>query len=194
MGYFQGQDMMEAATSATKPFGEARLDEIEAVAAVLRDSAVLTEIEMRQGDALLRVRRSPAARALSAPARLPARGNGAELALPREEAVPAATDGDVAAPAPLPPSSAENAGAAATPVTASLVGVFHAGRVPVAPGNHVTKRQVVGQIEAMRLMNDVFAPVEGVVAAVHVEEGQPVEYGQPLFEITSAAAPPEKTS
>ena len=189
-------------SSASGRLGEAHWDEIEAVAAVLRDSAVLTQIEVRQGDFVLRVRRSSAApappRALPAPLTPPlsARKNGTEPASPRVETVPAIAGGNAAAFTSLLPLPAEKAAEAATPVTASLVGVFHAGRAPLAPGDRVAKGQAVGQIEAMRLMNDVSAPVEGVVAAVHVEEGQPVEYGQALFEIVpaGAAAPEEKVS
>lgn len=178
---------------APAPFGEARLAEIEAVAAVLRDSAVLTEIEVRQGDDVLRVRRS-ASRAsfpiLPAPAgRIK---SGAEPFAPGAGTV-SAPGGDTAAASPLA-VPAESASEAAMPITASLVGVFHALRPPLAPGDRVAKGQIVGQIEAMRLMNDVSAPIGGTVAAVHVEEGQPVEYGQPLFEITPADAPQEKTS
>ncbi len=173
-------------------FSEARLDEIEAVAAVLRDSPVLTEIEVRQGDVLLRVRRSPAARVSSALTLPAVRKNGAEPASPSMETIPA--NGDAAAA--LPSLSAEDAAEAATPVTASLVGVFHALRAgPLAPGDRVILGQAVGQIEAMRLMNDVNAPASGIVAVVHVEEGQPVEYGQALFEIAPAAGvPQEETS
>jgi acetyl-CoA carboxylase biotin carboxyl carrier protein len=166
-----------------EPFSQARLNEIEAVAAVLRDSAVLTEIEVRQGDAVLRVRRSSAGGAFPAPARLP-RTTRPELPSPRAEAVPFVSGEAFASGLPLSPT--EDAGEMATAVTAGLVGIFHALRPPLASGDRVAKGQVVGQIEAMRLMNDVAAPAEGIVAAVHVEEGQPVEYGQALFDIVPA--------
>ena len=41
-------------------------------------------------------------------------------------------------------------------------------------------------LEAMKLMNEVKAEVEGIVRTIHVENGQPVEYGQALFEIEPA--------
>ena len=67
-----------------------------------------------------------------------------------------------------------------------MVGVFHAlGGKPVAAGDHVRAGQALGHIETMRLMNDCLAPIDGVVERVRVESDQPVEYGQPLFELAA---------
>lgn len=178
--------------------GDARLAEIEAVAAVLRDSAALTEIEVRQGDAVLRVRRAAPARApfsFGAAVRSGAHEAGASRVkfLSPDQEMPPATKGGAASNALLPPVPAATLAEPAMPVTASLVGVFHALRPPLAPGDRVAEGQVVGQIEAMRLMNDVNAPVTGIVATLYVEDGQPVEYGQALFEIAPAVTP-EATS
>jgi acetyl-CoA carboxylase biotin carboxyl carrier protein len=76
-------------------------------------------------------------------------------------------------------------GAPDTPIKATLVGVFRALRPPLSPGDMVAENKPVGQIEAMRLMNDCYAPLSGTVRAVLVEDGQPVEYGQVLFQIAS---------
>lgn len=134
---------------------------IEEIVSVLRDSC-LTEMEVRQGDAALRLRRP----ARGAPA--PHAGN-----LPYPEASPPAQHR-------TPAGEADGAHAA---VTAGLVGVFHALREPIEEGAPVAERQVLGQIESMRLMNDCLAPAGGRVRAVHIRDGQPVEYGQILFEI-----------
>ena len=68
-------------------------------------------------------------------------------------------------------------------ITAQFVGVFHAHKQAINPGDFVSAKQVVGHIESMRLLNDCIAPSAGRVGAVLVQDGQPVEWGQPLFEI-----------
>jgi acetyl-CoA carboxylase biotin carboxyl carrier protein len=82
--------------------------------------------------------------------------------------------------------------ASSIPVTASVVGIFRAlnGDAAISPGKIVNESQVIGQIEAMRLLNDCLATGSGTVTNVLVEEGQPVEYGQLLFEITPVKGTP----
>lgn len=53
----------------------------------------------------------------------------------------------------------------------------------VTVGDHVKKGQTVAIVEAMKLMNDIESDFDGVVAEVFVENGESVEYGQPLFRI-----------
>ena len=55
--------------------------------------------------------------------------------------------------------------------------------VLVDEGEHVKKGQVLGIIEAMKLMNEIESEFDGVVTKVLVENEQTVEYGQPLFEV-----------
>jgi acetyl-CoA carboxylase biotin carboxyl carrier protein len=57
----------------------------------------------------------------------------------------------------------------------------------VKAGESVAVGQVVCIIEAMKLMNEIEADVGGEVVRVFVENGQPVEYGEPLFSVRSAA-------
>ena len=73
-------------------------------------------------------------------------------------------------------------------IDAPIVGVFYAASNPDADpyiqvGDTVKKGQIVGIIEAMKLMNEIESDVEGVVTEVLVENGTPVEYGQPLFRV-----------
>lgn len=68
-------------------------------------------------------------------------------------------------------------------VTAPLVGLFRHVKPLIGLGARVEEGQVVGVIEAMKLMNDVIAPVSGVVTDVLIEDGRAVEYGQSLFEL-----------
>jgi acetyl-CoA carboxylase biotin carboxyl carrier protein len=72
-------------------------------------------------------------------------------------------------------------------ITAPLVGIFHPPSPRIAAGARVRKDQVVGAIESMKLMNDVRADCDGLVEAVLVEPGMPVEYGQPLYRLAADA-------
>lgn len=69
-----------------------------------------------------------------------------------------------------------------------LVGTFYASPSPesdnfVKVGDHVKKGQVVGIVEAMKLMNEIESEFDGVVEAILVENESAVEYGQPLIKI-----------
>lgn len=71
-------------------------------------------------------------------------------------------------------------------VTSPIVGTFYRSPSPEAPpfvdvGTRVRKGQVICIIEAMKLMNEIESEVEGIVARALVENGQSVEYGEPLF-------------
>ncbi len=71
-------------------------------------------------------------------------------------------------------------------VTSPIVGTFYRSPSPEAPpfvdsGTRVKKGQVICIIEAMKLMNEIESEVEGVIVRALVENGQPVEYGEPLF-------------
>ena len=72
-------------------------------------------------------------------------------------------------------------------VTSPLVGVFHHLKPLVGLGAKVRQGQVVGIIEAVKLMNEVMAPCDGKVVDVLIEDGMPVEYGQELYAIEPAA-------
>jgi acetyl-CoA carboxylase biotin carboxyl carrier protein len=99
------------------------------------------------------------------------------------------------APAPAPAASASQAPAvpAAEPagqeghvVKAPMVGTFYRAASPdakafVEVGQPIKEGQTICIIEAMKLMNEIEADASGVVKAILVENGQPVEYGQPLF-------------
>lgn len=71
-------------------------------------------------------------------------------------------------------------------ITSPIVGTFYRSSSPEAEpfvdvGTRVKKGQVLCIIEAMKLMNEIESEVDGVVVRVLVENGQPVEYGEPLF-------------
>ena len=73
-------------------------------------------------------------------------------------------------------------------VTSPLVGTFYSAASPesddfVKTGDKVSKGQTLGIVEAMKLMNEIESEFEGTVEEILVENGQMVEYGQPLFRI-----------
>ena len=76
-----------------------------------------------------------------------------------------------------------------TIVKSPLVGTFYAAASPedepyVKAGDTIKKGQVLGIIEAMKLMNEVESDMDGRIEAILVENGQMVEFGQPLFRIS----------
>lgn len=76
-------------------------------------------------------------------------------------------------------------------ITSPIVGVFHRSPAPEAPpfveaGSTVKKGQVLCIVEAMKLMNEIESDADGVISKILIENGQPVEYGEPLFLIEPA--------
>jgi acetyl-CoA carboxylase biotin carboxyl carrier protein len=111
-------------------------------------------------------------------------GRGATAAA-LETAPAAETPKPASAPAPAATAAAQPEGLL---VKAPMVGTFYRASSPdakpfVEVGQMVKKGDTVCIIEAMKLMNEIEAEVDGTVQAVLAENGQPVEYGQPLFRI-----------
>ncbi len=98
------------------------------------------------------------------------------------------------APAAADPSAAEIEEAGEAPglptIDAPMVGTFYAASAPgeepfVQVGDTVEENQTVCIVEAMKLMNEIAAKFAGIIENVLVENGQPVEFGQPLFVINA---------
>jgi acetyl-CoA carboxylase biotin carboxyl carrier protein len=102
---------------------------------------------------------------------------------------PAVAESRPAAPAAAPaatPAAEAPAGQEGHVVKAPMVGTFYRSPSPdakpfVEVGQAVKEGETICIIEAMKLMNEIEADASGVVKAILVENGQPVEYGQPLF-------------
>jgi acetyl-CoA carboxylase biotin carboxyl carrier protein len=91
------------------------------------------------------------------------------------------------------PTRAEPEDSGLVTIDSPIVGTFYRSSAPgkepfVKVGDKVELNQVVGIVEAMKIMNDVPATVAGIIEKILVENGEPVEYGQPLF----AVRPTEK--
>ena len=131
-------------------------DLVGSLAAVMQQAAV-TELDVALGAVTIRLRR-------------PAAGSNDLLV----------TVGEPAAAAPV-----EQA-APAHVITAPMIGTFYAAPTPGAPpfvraGDRVEVGQTIGIIEAMKIMNEIAADRGGVIEAVLVDNGQPVEYGSALL-------------
>jgi acetyl-CoA carboxylase biotin carboxyl carrier protein len=139
------------------------------------------ELEITEGEERVRIARGgmvsvqpgPAGQTTAAPA-VPAAG--APVAA-------SAAGGTATSAAPTQPASEEGHA-----IKSPMVGTFYRAPSPeakpfVAVGDTVKEGQTVCVIEAMKLMNEIEADASGVVKAILVENGQPVEYGQALFVI-----------
>lgn len=132
----------------------------------------LSEIDLCQGETRIRLRRQrEAAVAMMSPAAGP-------------PAAPAP-----AAPAPSAPAAPADDAQVAV-VTSPMVGTFYSAASPDTPafvkvGDHVGPDTTVCIVEAMKVFNEIPAGVSGKVIAVLLENGEPVEYGQPLFKVDS---------
>jgi len=131
----------------------------------------ISELEVTEGEEKVRIAKHPAAPApqvsymTAPPAAAPA---PAPIAAPAVDAVAALPTGHV--------------------VKSPMVGTFYRSASPgseafVKEGQSVSAGDPLCLIEAMKLMNEIEADVAGTIKAILVENGQPVEYGQPLFVI-----------
>ena len=122
--------------------------------------------------------------------------NGVKLHLTKKKgqvqvvAAPEISEGieGAAAAAEVPSVTADSAPSGGKLVESPLVGTFYAAPAEdaapfVAVGDTVKKGQTLAIVEAMKLMNEIESEFDGIVEEILVENGQAVEYGQPLFRI-----------
>ena len=132
----------------------------------------IAELEITEGEERVRINRTgPAANpAIYYPQNAPTAPVGALAAVMATEVPPEETSHTLKSP---------------------MVGTFYRSPSPGSPafveiGQMVSKGQTLCIIEAMKLLNEIESDMSGVVKAVLVENGQPVEYGQPLFSIEAS--------
>ena len=169
-----------------------KIDEIMTLIQAVSDST-LTSFELIEGDTKICLKREKEKSKIvtvAAPAVDPAvTAQMVSAAAGMAGAVPVPAAAQAPAPAGGEEAASENGDAAAGNVVASpLVGTFYAAASPdaepfVKVGDTVKKGQVLGIIEAMKLMNEIESEYDGVVEAVLVKNEDVVEYGQPLFRI-----------
>ncbi|MAM71636.1 MAG: acetyl-CoA carboxylase, biotin carboxyl carrier protein [Gammaproteobacteria bacterium] len=137
----------------------------------LLEESGINEIEIKEGEEAVRI----------------SRGSSVQSYAPPPPPMPAAP-----AAAPAPAASEAGAGASDThkghPVKSPMVGTFYRSPSPSSPpfvevGQQVKAGDVICIVEAMKMMNQIEASKAGVIEAILVEDGEPVEYDQPLVSI-----------
>ena len=155
------------------------IDEILTLVQAVSDSS-LTSFKLEQGDTVISLRKEKEEAKI------------VTVGAPAAPAVFAASAPAHVLPAPeTAPAEAKDAGTdigSDKVITSPLVGTFYSSSSPdaepyVKAGDTVKKGQILGIIEAMKLMNEIESEYDGVVEAVLVNNEDVVEYGQPLFRI-----------
>ena len=144
------------------------LKEIREILELLKGSDV-SEFELGRGDTVLKLRRGPA--------------NVPVTPAPAPPATPVRPAEGPPAAAPVPPKPTYKE------ILSPIVGTFYRSPAPdaapfVEVGSRVVKGQVLCIVEAMKIMNQIESDTTGTIAAIIVENAQPVAYGQALFHIT----------
>ncbi|HSE16032.1 MAG TPA: acetyl-CoA carboxylase biotin carboxyl carrier protein [Pyrinomonadaceae bacterium] len=172
------------ANAAERPSASVNMDELRELIGLLRDNG-LAELELENEGFRVRLKRESAAYAESSHAPAP---HHATAPAPAPAAPAPAASG------PAHPGTQATTAAAQDQdlhiISSPIVGTFYRSPSPTAEpfvkiGSNVEQETVVCIIEAMKLMNEIQAEASGEVVKIYVENGQPVEYGQPLFGIQS---------
>ena len=142
----------------------------------LLEESNLAELEIKEGEEVVRLSRVPKN---AAPAPAPAAPAAAVPVAAAPGAPPAAAAVETPAVDALP---------AGHVVKAPMVGTFYASATPGTPafvkvGQQVAAGETLGIIEAMKMFNQIEADVAGTVKAILIENGQPVEFDEPMFVI-----------
>ena len=158
-----------------------KIDEIKTIVKLMSDND-LTEFKIESEEMTLCLRRAARQQSAPAPVFVPAAVPAAAApAVSLPSAVPAVQE--PAKPAPAAPAAGYDP---AKVIESPTVGTFYRSPSPgaepfVKVGSHVEADTTVAVVEAMKVMNEIKAEKSGVVKEILLENGQPVEYGQPLF-------------
>ncbi|WP_397450104.1 acetyl-CoA carboxylase biotin carboxyl carrier protein [Pseudomonas sp. NA-150] len=139
----------------------------------LLEESGIDELEIREGEESVRISRH---------SKTPAQQYYAPAPMAAPVAAPVAAAAPAVAEAPAAPKLN------GTVVKSPMVGTFYRTPAPTSPafvevGQTVKVGQTICIVEAMKMMNHIQAEVSGVIESILVENGQPVEYDQPLFTI-----------
>lgn len=165
-----------------------KIDEIKELMKAMEESGLCT-LDYSEGGVNLSLRRGSLAEAQSPMAAPAVNAAVQSMEVPaKAPAAPAAAASEVSAKAEPEAKKEEPTAKEGKLMLSPLVGTFYAAASPedepyVKAGDKVKKGQTLGIIEAMKLMNEVEAEFDGTVEEILVENGQMVEYGQPLFRI-----------
>jgi acetyl-CoA carboxylase biotin carboxyl carrier protein len=144
------------------------------------------EFDLDRGDLKIRLK-------FNAPAAPAGMGDLARLLASAPQAsAPAAAHAPASAPAPpVSAAPAADPDAGLHVLKSPIVGTYYGSPSPgasafVSPGDHVDKGQVICIVEAMKLMNEIESDAAGEIVKCFVTNGQPIEFGQPLFSIRTS--------
>ena len=159
-----------------------KIDEIKTIVKLMSDND-LTEFKIESEEMTLCLRRAARQQSAPAPVFVPTAVPAAAPAVSIPAAVPAVQEPVQPAPAASAAHAAPNP---AKVIESPTVGTFYRSPSPgaepfVKVGSHVEADTTVAVVEAMKVMNEIKAEKSGVIKEILLENGQPVEYGQPLF-------------
>jgi acetyl-CoA carboxylase biotin carboxyl carrier protein len=143
----------------------------------------VAEFDLDRGDVKIRLKFEPQQ---TAPATM---GDLAKLLAAAPSTAPHSAVAAAHSAAPAPPEApAADPDAGLHLVKSPIVGTYYGSPSPgsspfVGPGDHVEKGQVICIIEAMKLMNEIESDAAGEIVKCLVSNGQPIEFGQPLFSV-----------
>ena len=145
----------------------------------LLEESNIDEIEIKEGEESVRISRNGAQAMMTAPAPMYAQP---AAPAPAPAPVPAATAATAESPADTTPGTSGHV------VKSPMVGTFYRAPAPTSPsfaevGQTVRVGDVICIVEAMKMMNQIEADKSGTIEAILVENGEPVEFDQPLFSI-----------
>ncbi|MCL7940850.1 acetyl-CoA carboxylase biotin carboxyl carrier protein [Halomonas sp. ATCH28] len=140
----------------------------------LLEESNISEIEIQEGEESVRISRHP-------------NGTNWQAPMPHSEATPAASAPQAPAPAAEPSADAAPTYQGHT-VNSPMVGTFYRSPAPgsksfVEVGSSVKKGETICIVEAMKMMNQIEADRDGVIEAFLIEDGEPVEFDQPMLVI-----------
>ena len=158
-----------------------KIDEIKTIVKLMSDND-LTEFKIESEEMTLCLRRAARQQTAPAPVFVPA-------AVPAAAAPAVPVPAAVSVPAPVKAAPADAGRSVLDPakvIESPTVGTFYRSSAPgaepfVKVGSHVEADTTVAVVEAMKVMNEIKAEKSGVIKEILLENGQPVEFGQPLF-------------
>jgi acetyl-CoA carboxylase biotin carboxyl carrier protein len=169
----EAKDKLTGKETAQSSDASLNLDEIRELAELVNEHG-FTDFEFENENIRVRLSKQVNAPVYAAP----------QIAAPAQ-AAPAVGS---TSPTESAPAAAVDEDAGLHKITSPIVGTFYRSPAPdkpsyVSEGTNVSPETVVCIVEAMKLMNEIQAETSGEIVKIYVENGSPVEYGQPLFGI-----------
>jgi len=148
------------------------LKDIKAIIDLMKKNSI-TEFELERQDSKIRLKRGL---------------NGGSPPVQYDEPAVAGAAPVLSSIASIPPAASQPVATGEIDIKSPMIGTFYRAPSPEAGnyieiGTEVNPETVVCIIEAMKVMNEIKAEVRGIVSQILVENGKPVEFGQPLFKV-----------